>query len=93
MTIFTVNFEHISKLFLVFLLLTLNRKMFAGKTFVFKVNGDIFKNLNKVWFNEKQACNSITLNLPWSNGNTSIHRFGRWKTASTVENYKKQINK
>ena len=28
--VFTVNFEHISHLFLVFLLLTLNRKMFVG---------------------------------------------------------------
>ena len=28
--IFVVNFEHISQLFLVFLLLSLNRKMFAG---------------------------------------------------------------
>ena len=29
--VFIVNFEHISYLFLVFLLLTLNKKMFVGK--------------------------------------------------------------
>ena len=30
--VFTVNFEHISHFFLVFLLLTLNKQMLAGKT-------------------------------------------------------------
>ena len=39
MTIVIVNFEHISQLFLVFLLLTLNKKMLAGYTRVFNRPG------------------------------------------------------
>ena len=34
--VFIVNFENISHLFLVFLLLTLNRKMLTGKTLILK---------------------------------------------------------
>ena len=35
--VFTVNFEHTSHLVLVFLLLTLNKQVFAGRFFIDKV--------------------------------------------------------
>ena len=39
----------------------------------------------------QNLCNSITVDLPCSNGNVCVHRPGRWKRTNAVEYHKKRM--